>query len=362
MKNAQTLLCLMAFGSSALTAPAWADSASQLTTTTAAPFPAPAPIPQQTPAQQPTVQQQPAQQNTQQPPSNTVVNAPPAPPPAPSQDLTSALVSPACLSISSTHAEAGPGSYSASGVTASDPSGDGKLAIASTHVTGQLAGDSLRGLNDLAAIGAIAALEGRTSQACQDATTSALEHSLASQIANGASPHLSWRGITLTHEKHQITAETLDASIAPDSTPQRLRLTVSLGGLHDSTTILMPNTASLDIAAPASELLTLGSGGETVPITINGLHATLGNTNLSASGRASVAADRHDTNADLAVAVTGLSNLIDLAHNADQQMLTTALSVGQLVGRKSGDQVSWDVKYTDGLLLINNIPVPLSVH
>ncbi|WP_148505984.1 hypothetical protein [Tanticharoenia sakaeratensis] len=327
---------------------------------------APATVPvQPVPAQPTPVQPKPAAPVAPQPVPETRVQAAPAP----VVDATPPLPT-SCLQIATDSAQSGEGAFDATQYIATVPGTDIRLTISRLDVDDpghHLSASDARGLAALAALGAVSAAGGRTPAGCQDATTSALAHTLSSDVAAGAAPHIVWRGVALQHGAHTMTATEIAANVRPDDGSGLLRLTATANGVAETgADRVIPSQASVDLSAPASAIASIGGLSTPIPVTVRALHVTVpapsGDVTLEGNGRATVAPDPHDTNADGRVTVTNLPALIDVARHSGQSMLTTAMSVGQLVGHRSGDQTSWDIKYADDLILINNIPLPLSVH
>jgi hypothetical protein len=80
---------------------------------------------------------------------------------------------------------------------------------------------------------------------------------------------------------------------------------------------------------------------------------------LHGHGDATAAATPMDSTARLHLSARHYDDLVSQAAERNLIRLHTALFLSRLVGRRAGDTVDWDVDFADGLLAVNNVPIPL---
>ena len=253
--------------------------------------------------------------------------------------------------------------------------GDGSPSFAATalHVTGrgaQTGPEALERASTAAGAALLIALTGTGRSSCPADALQAAAYPIVDGLMRGGSYAGSWQGVTLRGTAGRVLARrmTLRLDGAGGSGPDApVHMTLSLDGITGSLTppTLLPDHLSVAATLPASSVPTLlsAAGGAApdarIPVTIDDISLTRGNATLHGTGTASAAATPQDSAADILLTAHDFDDLVNAAALQSLTRVHTTLFLTRLMARQAGDTLQWQVKYGDGLLSVNNVPIPL---
>ena len=192
-------------------------------------------------------------------------------------------------------------------------------------------------------------------------------------LQHGASYVATWQGVALrgnaghvTASRMQLRLEAADAAGTAGSN-RMVHVTLTLDGIAGSLTppTLLPTRLALRVTLPASSLPTLlaatggGAPDAHIPVTVDDFTVVSGQTLLHGQGNATAAATPMDSTAKLHVTAHDYDDLVEEAATRNLTRLHTMLFLSRLMGKRVADSLEWDVNFADGLLAVNNVPMPL---
>ncbi len=267
--------------------------------------------------------------------------------------------------------------FDATGFRVRLPPRDGAVAAsmeaARLHVAGQAADTPDADLERAASASAAALLIGLTGSGHSGCPTSLLQSAgtpIVQGLRQGGSYMAVWQGVTLRGGSGRVTASRMQLRLdgAGGTGEDRLvHVSLTLDGIGGALTppTLLPDRIAVRITLPAASLPTLlaatggGAPDAQIPVTVDEISITRGETVLHADGEATAAATPMDSKARLHLTARNYDDLVSQAAVHDLTRLHTALFLSRLVSRRSGDTLDWDVDLADGLLAVNNVPIPL---
>lgn len=189
-------------------------------------------------------------------------------------------------------------------------------------------------------------------------------------LQNGGSYLATWQGVTLRGGAGHVTATRMQLRLeaaGSSGNDRPVHVTLTLDGIAGSLTPpeLLPDRLAVRITLPASSLPTLlaatggGAPDAQIPVTVDDVAITSGETVVHGHGEATAAATPMDSTARLKLNAQNYSSLVTRTAELGLTRVHTALFLAGLVGRHEDDRIAWDVNFADGLLAVNNVPLPL---
>lgn len=285
----------------------------------------------------------------------------------------------ACASVGAASLRQAPSpaaGFDATGFRVRLPPRDGAVApsmqATRLHVTGQ-AGTPVAALERAASASAAAlliALTGSGHSGCPTVLLRDAGDPIVQGLQDGGSYLATWQDVTLRGGGGHVAASRMQLRLeaAGGAGNDRLvHVTLTLDGITGVLTqpTLLPDRIALRVTLPASSLPTLlaatggGAPDAQIPVTVDDVSVTRGQAVLHGHGEATAAATPLDSTARLHLTARHYDDLVSQAALHDLTRLHTALFLSGLVGRRSGDALDWDVDLADGLLAVNNVPIPL---
>ncbi len=189
-------------------------------------------------------------------------------------------------------------------------------------------------------------------------------------LQHGGSYAATWQDVVLRGHAGHVAAQRMQLRLqgAPgDDADRPVHVTLTLE--HVTGTLdppaLLPDRIAVGITLPASRLPALlaatggGAPDEQIPVTVDGIDLRRGATVLHGEGDATAAATPLDSAASLQVTAKGYDDLVTEAATLGLTRVHTALFLSRLVAHRDGDGLRWEVRLADGVLAVNNVPIPL---
>ncbi|AQS87090.1 hypothetical protein A0U93_03080 [Neoasaia chiangmaiensis] len=226
----------------------------------------------------------------------------------------------------------------------------------------------LKHANDIAALGALLALYGKTTPACDTPQAHQAAEDIARRIREGAQPELTWHNVRLMKADRSYTARTAHIRFLPDTGARsaQIRVQLSVSGIAEASGKLAPQSFAADISVPPRALTDNdGSEGQTMTVrqgetaTINNLHAVFGASNVDGHGFVQPGADWRTSTSQMHLEITNIGDLLNAVRANSSAGVTTALAMAQFMGHRDGNRLSWDVALGNGTVTVNNVPLPL---
>ncbi len=247
------------------------------------------------------------------------------------------------------------------------------MQAARLHVTSHAPGTPDAALQRAASASAAALLIALTGNGRSDCPAGLLQDAgrpIVQGLQDGGSYLATWQGVTLRGGAGHVTAKRMQLSLqaAGGSGEDRLvHVVLTLDGIGGALTppTLLPDRIAVRVTLPAASLPTLlaatggGAPDAQIPVTVDDFSITHGDMVLHGHGDATAAATPMDSTARLHLSARHYDDLVSQAAERNLIRLHTALFLSRLVGRRAGDTVDWDVDFADGLLAVNNVPIPL---
>ena len=214
------------------------------------------------------------------------------------------------------------------------------------------------------------ALTGNGHGGCPTKLLQATGEPIVSGLQHGGSFAAVWQDVVLRgHAGHVAAARMqlrLQAAQGADADrPVHVTLTLEhVTGKLDPPALL-PDRISVGITLAASRLPALlaatggGAPDEQIPVTVDEIELRRGTAVLHGRGDATAAATPLDSAASLQVTATGYDDLVTQAAVLGLTRVHAALFLSRLVAHRDGDGLRWDVRLADGVLAVNNVPIPL---
>jgi hypothetical protein len=285
-----------------------------------------------------------------------------------------------CASVgaASLHAAAPPDAgFDASDFRVRLPSADGAAApsmdAARLHVTSHGAATPDAALERAAGTSAAALLIALTGNGHSTCPTGLLQSSgdpIVEGLQRGGSYLATWQNVRLRGGAGQVTASRMQLrlqAVAGDGAARLVHVALTLDGVAGrlKPPTLLPDRLALRVTLPASSLPTLlaatggGAPDAQIPVTVDDLSILSGPTAVHGQGDATAAATPMDSTARLHVTAQNYDDLVEQAAVRGLTRLHTALFLSRLMGRRAEGGLDWDVSFADGLLAVNNVPIPL---
>lgn len=228
---------------------------------------------------------------------------------------------------------------------------------------------ALNDANAFGALGALVLLRGKTPAACDTDGSHAALRSIAKEIAHGAQPELVWHGAKLARSGHGYLAKTVHVRFASVSgKPDRIRITMDASGISALDGTAAPQDASADIDLPLRALSDAASGATNVPLvasgetlTVNKVHAAYGQSSLDGHGYIQSGSSWRDSVSRMHLEIGHMADLLSAVRAHTSAGVTTALAMAQFMAHRDGDKVSWDVGLNNGVVDVNNVPLPVTL-
>ena len=247
------------------------------------------------------------------------------------------------------------------------------MEAARLAVEAQAAATSNAALERAASAAAAALLISLTGSGHSDCDTGLLRDAgkpIVQGLQQGGAYLATWQRVTLRGKAGHVTASRMQLRLqaAPGGSGDRpVHVTLTLDGIAGSLTppTLLPNRIALRVTLPASSLPTLlaatggGAPDAQIPVTVDDFSITSGQTQLQGQGDATAAATPMDSSATLHVTARNYDDLVEAAATRDLTRLHTMLFLSRLMGRRVDNALEWDLKFSSGLLAVNDVPIPL---
>lgn len=239
-----------------------------------------------------------------------------------------------------------------------------------SQVRGGLDADALRD----AAIAAAAALLQQAQQAahphsalaCPSAVLEAAGRKLQTALLDGGAYDFVWSGATVRAGGNGTRIGNL--AMHAERHGALVEATLGLHGIAPAKPIpglKVPSPQSLDlmVSGPADRIAsTLGGGlgaGETVPFTLSSGVLALGTARFALAGHGAVGATPQQGSFTGKLTATDFDGAIAAASEAGLIRLRTGLYLARLAARQEGDRLAWDLQWQQGVLFVNNVPLPI---
>lgn len=228
---------------------------------------------------------------------------------------------------------------------------------------------ALTDANAFGALGALVLLHSKTPAACNTDASHAALRSIAKEIAHGAQPELVWHEAKLARNGHGYLAKTVHVRFAPVSgKPDRIRITMDATGISALDGSAVPQNAAADVDLPLRALSDAASGTTSVPLvasgetlTVNNVHAAYGQSSVDGHGYIQSGSSWRDSISRMHLEIGHMADLLSAVRAHTSAGVTTALAMAQFMGHREGDKVSWDVGLNNGVVDVNNVPLPLTL-
>ncbi len=242
---------------------------------------------------------------------------------------------------------------------------DASLHAARLQASGHGAGLStavLEQASTAAAAAVLVALSNRR-DACPDPLLHGAADPLAQALGHGGTAEFTWSGVSIRSGNTRLGARRLLLRL--DGGGPAAHLTVAVEGAvsNGADAGLLPEALTVHASTPADQLSALisspGHPSRPVPVTIDRAEARRGDTTLDGQGRVTLAHDPRDDDGEGHVTAHGFDTLLDAANASGLERLRTALFLVKLVAHRQGDQADWDLALRQGVLTVNNVPLPI---
>ncbi len=242
---------------------------------------------------------------------------------------------------------------------------DASLHAARLQADGHGAGLSsavLEQASTAAAAAVLAALSDRR-DACPDSLLHAAADPLAQALGHGGTAEFTWSGVSIRAGSTRLGARRLLLRLEGGGAAAHLTVAVDGAVSNGADAGLLPEALTVHASAPADRFAALiaspGHPSQPVPVTIERAEARRGDTALDGQGRVTLAHDPRDDDGDGHVTAHGFDTLLDAANASGLERLRTALFLVKLVAHRQGDQADWDLALRQGVLTVNNVPLPV---
>ena len=272
--------------------------------------------------------------------------------------------------------------FEATGFRVRLPSGGAAVApsmeAARLHVTGRNPGTSngdtsqasLERAASASAAALLIALTGSGHSGCDTGLLQDAGDPIVLGLQNGGAYLATWQGVTLRGHAGHVTASRMQLKLEAAGSKGDDRLvdvTLTLDGIAGSLTppTILPDRLDLRVSLPASSLPTLlaatggGAPDAQIPVTVEDVGVTSGEMVLHGQGVATAAATPMDSTARLHLTAHHFDSLIYRAAELNLVKMHTALFLSGLMAHRTGDTLDWDVTFADGVMAVNNVPIPL---
>ena len=194
---------------------------------------------------------------------------------------------------------------------------------------------------------------------------------IADGLQKGGAYGAQWRRVTLRGASGHVEIRRMELRLeGADSTQadRPVHVALILDGVSGKLAqpSLLPGQVTLRVTLPASSLpalLTAAGGAASsatrIPLTVDTAQVSEGATVLDGRGVATAVSPPLDSTAALHITARHFDDLVNRAAVLGLVRLHTALFVSSLMGRGSAGELQWDVSFKDGLLSVNNVPIPM---
>lgn len=281
----------------------------------------------------------------------------------------------ACVRASASSVQPGASAFAARGFHLALEGGPGApdLDAASMRLSQSRGGLDATALNE-AAIAAAAALLLQAQQAthphsaaaCPAAALEAPGRKLQDALLDGGAYDFVWSGATVRAGGNGTRIGNL--SMHAERHGALVEATLSLHGIAPAKPVAgmkVPSPQSLDlkVSGPADRIAsTLGGGlgaGETVPFTLSSGVLALGAARFGLTGNGAVGATPQQGRFTGMLTASDFDAAIAAANEAGLVKLRTGLYLARLAARQEGDRLAWDLQWQQGVLFVNNVPLPI---
>ena len=241
------------------------------------------------------------------------------------------------------------------------------------RVISHAAGTSNAALEQAASASAAALLIALTGNGHSDCPAELLQRTgtpIVAGLQHGGNYLATWQGLTLRGGAGHVVATRMQLRLEAAGAAGEDRLvhmTLTLDGITGTLTppTLLPDHILLRVTLPAASLPTLlaatagGAPDAQIPVTVDDISLRSGRMVLHGHGDAIATATPMDSTAHLHLSALNFDDLVNRAALQDLVRMHTALFLSRLVSRQEADAIAWDVSFSDGLLAVNNVPIPL---
>ncbi len=193
---------------------------------------------------------------------------------------------------------------------------------------------------------------------------------IAAGLQQGGGYVANWQALALRGHAGHVTIRTMELRLDAaegGGADRPVHVALSLDGIAGSLTppTLLPDHLLVRVTLPASSLPTLlaatggGAPDAQIPVTVDELRVTEGETVLAGHGTATAAATPMQSTASLHLSARKFDALVERAAVQGLVRLHTTLFLSRLMARNGADGLDWEVDFHDGLLSVNNVPIPL---
>lgn len=236
-----------------------------------------------------------------------------------------------------------------------------------TQTTGATSVPDLERAASAAAAATLIALTGRHEAGCPNRTLQDIAHPIVAGLQHGDSYQADWKDLTLTGASGHVSAGLMRLVLEAEPKGGLVHVGLSMRSITGvlKPAMLLPDRMLVDLSVPASSLpdllATFGGGGSPheIPLDVDRLLLSSQSTTITGHGTALSAPSLAAASTHLRFDATHYEALVKRVARLDLVRLHTALFLCQLVGRGSGDTLSWDVTFDHGVLAVNNLPIPL---
>ena len=235
--------------------------------------------------------------------------------------------------------------------------------LQATSQGGRLSTATLEQASTAAAAALLIAVTGRRDDACPDATLRQAMAPLAQALGHDGRAEFTWSDVAIRSGTSRLGARRL--SLRLDGAGPALHLDAVLDGAVSNAPVagVLPESLSVRASLPTDQLPALlsaaGDHHALLDLTIEHAEAHRGDGTMSGTGQVSFAADAADSHGQGHLTAHDFDSLLEDASAPGLDRLRTGLFLAKLVAHRQGDQADWDLDWRQGVLTINNVPLPL---
>lgn len=253
------------------------------------------------------------------------------------------------------------------------------LQAASLTVTTEDAATTQAELERAASASAAAFLISLTGEGRSSCPTTQLEDAgkpVVGGLERGGAYHATWKNLILHGGAGTVAINRMQLSLRAASAPagavanaeRPVQVVFSLDGITGKLTpaTLLPDHISIAVSLPAASLPTLlaatggGAPDAQIPVTVDNITILRGRTSVHGQGNAVASATPMQSSTTLHVVARNYGDVVEAAATQGLNRLHTELFLSQMMGKLDPDKsLTWDIVFGDGLLAVNNVPIPL---
>lgn len=286
---------------------------------------------------------------------------------------SAATVPAACMALSFSHERLTSRDLAYDNLAAQMPGKRADIAVARSHTSdsaAQLDKTLLEDLTQLSLLGSLTLLNNHTPHACDTPAIRAAARHVADAITTGSRPEMIWHNVRLRKDDDTIVAQSLRITFHPSSAdPGRIDMTAKAEGITSSQKLVTPSAGSIEVELPARAVRAIASGKEKVKLVkagetldVRSIRAVYGESVINGHGMLHSAEDWTHSSGQLHLDIRNIDDLMSVIRERTSSGIASALAIARLMAHRDGEQTSWDIGLSSGVVSINNIPLPIPLH